>query len=312
MFDCATTATFDPPTVGLCDPSTLSMRRPLRLGRRDPAFEIGDCVGAYHLIEHLGAGGICDIYRGRHVRRGYERAIKVLRPSARHNRQLAERLRLEAQIGMRFYHPNLVRVFEPGESPLGPFFAMELLEGATLAELLHHEQRLSPIRAADIVRQTAEGLATLHRAGFIHCDVKPANLMLSFSPSDPERRSLKIIDFGIAQQTRLRVETMRSDAIIGTPGYLAPEELTGAPFGPKVDLYALGVVLYRIISGRIPYEGTFEEIAAQQRTRSPGPLPVAEGLGPLAFRLLDKSPVERPSALEIIDAIDHLFPMLRP
>jgi serine/threonine protein kinase len=275
---------------------------------------VGNRVGHHHLLDYLGGGGLCDVYRGRHLVDGHDSAIKVLRPELRRSAGLVDRMRFEARIGMRFNHANLVRILEYGEDWIGPYFAMELLEGSTLGEILQHDPSLSPPHAAAIARQTAEGLATLHHAGFIHCDVKPSNLMI-LGRSEDRALSLKILDFGIARQTRHSIEhgegapAPSGDTVVGTPGYLAPEQLDGAHVGPKADLYALGVVLYRMISGHLPFHGTIEEMGDLQRTTHPKPLPLADGLGPLAFRLLELRPKDRPSAPDVIDVLDRLgFP----
>src|SRR5262249_6828284 len=161
--------------------------------------------------------------------------------------------------GIRIDHPRIVKIMELGMSPRGLFLVMELLEGETLRTALCREDRFTPSRAARIARQTAEGLAAAHRKGFVHRDLKPGNMMLV--PSGAHEQ-VKILDLGIVRvQSELPEEKLtRDDLILGTPTYMAPEQFQTSTVGPSADLYALGVVLYEMLSGSVPFEGSFREI----------------------------------------------------
>jgi eukaryotic-like serine/threonine-protein kinase len=276
-----------------------------RVCEDDP--NLGTRLSAYVLLEQLGSGGTSTVYRASHVDLGIEFAVKVLHHDHARDVLFIERLRREAAVGIRINHPRIVKVLELGMSPRGPFLVMELLRGRTLYEVLKEQGALPPARAARILRQAAEGLAAAHRAGFIHRDLKPGNLMLVPTATGEE---VKILDFGIVRLTDETVKPLtRDDLVLGTPSFMAPEQFQSSSVGPAADLYALGVILFQMISGRLPFEGSFREVVAQHMITEPPPAPPSEGLEELASWLLEKNPLSRPPDAErVIEVIDRRFP----
>jgi serine/threonine protein kinase len=274
---------------------------------RDPFA--GTRLGSYHLIDELGSGGMCAVYRARHVELGTEFAVKVLHPGRTPQEIFTQRLRREAAAGLRLNHPNVVKIVELGMGPRGPFLVMELLRGSTLHALLARHGALAPLPAAKIVRQVADGLGAAHRAGFVHRDLKPGNIMLVPSAIG---EVVKILDLGIVGVTSgdPNEQLTRDNLVVGTPAYMAPEQFHGSStVGPQADLYSLGVVLYQTLRGRPPFEGGFQEIIAQHMMTPPDPLPESEGLEELAYWLLEKNAAKRPQhAAEVIAFVDRNFP----
>jgi serine/threonine-protein kinase len=270
---------------------------------------VGTRLGSYVLFEQIGSGGMCAIYRARHIDFGTEFAVKVLHPGRAPQEVFTHRLRREAAAGLRLNHPNVVKVIELGMGSHGPYLVMELLIGRTLHEVLRDDGPIAPLLAAKIVRQIADGLSAAHRAGFVHRDLKPGNIMLSPTELGEE---VKILDLGIVGVTGgdPREQLTRDNLVVGTPAYMAPEQFHGSSsVGPQADLYALGVVLYQLLRGRAPFDGTFQEIIAQHMMTPPDPLGDSEGLEELAYWLLEKNPAKRPqSAADVIAFIDRHFP----
>jgi len=270
---------------------------------------VGTRLGCYSLLEELGSGGMCAVYRARHMDFGTEFAVKVLHPGRTQQEVFTHRLRREAAAGLRLNHPNIVRVVELGMGPQGPFLVMELLVGRTLHEALRTDGPIPPPSAAKIVRQTADGLSAAHRAGFVHRDLKPGNIMLVPGELGEE---VKILDLGIVGVTTAdpREQITRENLVVGTPAYMAPEQFHGSSsVGPQADLYSLGVVLYQMLRGRPPFDGNFQEIIAQHMMTPPDPLPDSDGLEELAYWLLEKSQAKRPqNAAEVIAFVDRHFP----
>jgi eukaryotic-like serine/threonine-protein kinase len=283
--------------------------------RMAPDDLAGKRVGAYVLQEAIGIGGICTVYRGRCPEDPHPRAIKVLQPRYRSNSILGDRLRLEGSIGMSVAHPNLVQVIDRGESEFGPYLVMELLEGETLSSLLARDKRLSTARAALLIRQAAKGIAELHRRGFVHLDIKPGNLIVVPYGGDERNAQLKIIDFGIAESIGVRgsvkVAVGSGCGVTGTPGYIAPEQYQGREVGPPSDLYALGIVLYYLISGRSPFTGPIDKALYQQLAGNPNPLETADGLDEIAFWMLERDPDQRPTVEQLIAALDWILQRAR-
>jgi eukaryotic-like serine/threonine-protein kinase len=273
--------------------------------KRRPDDPAGRIVGDNLVISRIGDGGFGAVYRALSLRDPRPRAIKLLLPSLRKNPTSADRFRLEGRIGASFDHPSLVRVLEVGESSFGPYIEMELVKGKTLAALLGRGSRLSPERTAPLIRQAAEALSIVHRAGFVHRDVKPANMMISIAQDGPRGR-VTLIDFGLTSRIGDPVHEV-GEGPAGTPGYIAPEEFFTARADPAADIYALGVALYQMISGRLPFEGDQQEILKQQLTGYPNPLQTADGLDEIAFWMLERDPKARPTIEQVIGALDIRF-----
>lgn len=218
----------------------------------------GDIIdGKYRIVRVLGSGGMGAVYEGHNVRVGKRVAVKVMQIAYSQDDQHIGRFIREAQAAARIGSAHIVDVFDMGELPSGDrFMVMEFLEGENLSSRLRKRPQFSPVSIATIGIQILEGLAKVHEAGIVHRDIKPANIFLSKLGASPD--FVKILDFGICKLLQERrpgeVSTGVGD-MLGTPSYMAPEqiELGSKIVDARSDVYAVGVILYRCVSGRLPY-----------------------------------------------------------
>ena len=225
---------------------------------------IGKRCGNYVLDAVLGTGGMGTVYSAVHPTLGKRVAIKLLKPDLARDRSALGRLVDEARAAAAIGHENITEVFDFGESEGMPYLAMELLVGETLHDLLEREGRLDPRRAVSIAQQICAALGAAHRRGIIHRDLKPQNIFLVRTASNGER--VKVLDFGVAKLldavSRAGPATT-TGAVVGTPHFMAPEQARSEPVDGRADLFALGVVLYRALTGALPFRGgTFAEVLA--------------------------------------------------
>jgi serine/threonine-protein kinase len=217
--------------------------------RREPA-EYSGTIGSYEILRILGAGGMGDVYLARDNRLGRNVALKVLRPDLADPDWIAA-FRQEALAASSLNHPNIVTIYEIGEYEDTRFIAAEYVEGITLREHLKQGPIAEP-ELVDIALQIAEGLATAHEAGVVHRDIKPDNVMLRADGL------VKILDFGIATRTGPDVPpcvagiSRRDGVVIGTTGYMSPEQRQGLPVDPRTDVWSLGIVIYEMATGHLP------------------------------------------------------------
>ncbi len=206
-------------------------------------------VGHYEIVSELGRGGMGVVYKGHEPALGRYVAIKQLAPSLAHDESIKQRFLREARSMAALNDPHIVQIYLIGEEDGQPFFAMEFVEGESLSALLKREGRMSAAHAARVIFQTAQGLATAHAKGVIHRDIKPGNLLLT------TRGMLKIADFGIALSASdsLASKLTATGGFVGTPGYLSPEVCMGKPVDARADIFALGVVLFELLTGRMPF-----------------------------------------------------------
>jgi eukaryotic-like serine/threonine-protein kinase len=207
-------------------------------------------LGHYEIVAELGRGGMGVVYKGYEPALNRFVAIKELSPSLAHDANLVERFLREARSMAVLNDPHIIQVYFIGtdEATGQPFFAMEFVEGDSLSGLLKREGKLSVENALKIMHQTAQGLATAHDKGVIHRDLKPGNLMLT------PRGHVKIADFGIALATQDFSKKLTSTGeFVGTPGYLSPEVCLGKTVDQRSDIFALGIVLYEMLAGRLPF-----------------------------------------------------------
>jgi serine/threonine-protein kinase len=219
----------------------------------------------YRLEGRLGIGGMSTVHLATDTRLERRVAVKLLAEHLAEEEAFVSRFRREAQAAARLVHRNIVQVFDSGydEASNQYFIVMEYVEGQSCAEILRDENWVEVDEALRIVEQACEGLAYAHRHGVVHRDVKPGNLLRS---SEGE---VKLADFGIAKATEESSIT-QVGSVIGTAAYLAPEQARGDEAGPAADIYALGVVTYQMISGRLPYEaGSLTELALKQQREQP-------------------------------------------
>jgi serine/threonine-protein kinase len=255
-------------------------------------------AGRYRLIERLGAGGMSVVWRAYDEVLGRPVAVKLLGPRFAADPVSRERIRSEARTAARLNHPYITDVYDYGESTSArgpvPFVVMELVDGVPLDDRLRG-QPLPWRFAVEVCAQVAAALAAVHARGLVHRDVKPANIMLTGSGA-------KVVDFGISAVAGARTD--RSDQVLGTPAYLAPERLDGGPAHAASDVYSLGLVLYKALTGDLPWDAdTTTQMLVAHCYKEPAPLPPIPGLpdsvADLCRRSLAKKPSARPSAADL-------------
>jgi len=222
-------------------------------------------VGKYRLFGKIGEGTSGKVYKALHPGLGRIVAVKMLLHSLSYNAQFCERFLNEARMVASLSHPNIVNVFDTETAYATYFIVMEKLTGTDLSAVLAERSILSPAEAAPILRQTAMALSYAHEKGFAHRDIKPANITIS----DDER--VKLVDFGIARPIPETLKEKNATTVDGTPHYLAPETALGRPTDGRVDIYALGVVAFEMLTGRLPFEAkkVSEMLRAHVRTEPP-------------------------------------------
>ncbi|MGH3023203.1 MAG: protein kinase domain-containing protein [Gaiellaceae bacterium] len=249
--------------------------------------------GRYLLERELGRGGMAAVHLASDTELGRQVAVKVLASHLAGDEAFRQRFVREARMAARLAHPNVVRVFDAGEEDGRPFIVMEYVPGVTLAEELERVERLAPARTVDLALQICGGLDDAHRAGLVHRDVKPGNLLLR------DDGVLKIADFGIARAAEA-TQLTQVGSVLGTAAYLAPEQAAGEQVTAAADIYALGVVLYELLTGRTPF--AFEspaDLLVKQRESSMPPVrelepEVPEALEAAVMHCLARNPAYRP------------------
>jgi serine/threonine protein kinase len=226
------------------------------------AAEIG---GRYRLEGRLGYGGMSTVHLALDLRLERQVAVKLLAEHLAEDPTFISRFQREAQAAARLVHPNIVQVFDSGqdESTGQYYIVMEYIQGQSCAEILRDDGWMEVDEAIAVIDQACEGLHYAHRHGVVHRDVKPGNLLRA------REGDVKLADFGIAKATEQSSIT-QVGSVLGTAAYLAPEQARGEEAGPRADLYALGVVTYQLISGRLPYEASsLTELALKQQQEEP-------------------------------------------
>jgi len=277
----------------------------------------GDVIaGRYRIESELGHGGFGAVYRATHVQLGRVVALKMLLPEMLAHDEGLVRFRREAELAERLQHPNTVRLYDFGQTELGlPYIAFELLRGEPLDKAVW--QGPMPLaRATRITSQVLKALMEAHALGIIHRDIKPANIFLcEFSG---ERDFVKVLDFGIAKSTSSSTLLTKAGHSIGTPNYMSPEQVRGEPLTPASDLYAVGLMLAEMLTGRIVYGGNPSDVALAQLSQHPVPLSPELSHSPL-FHVLTRATQKEAarryqSAAEMLRDLDAvpLAPSLHP
>jgi serine/threonine-protein kinase len=263
-------------------------------------------LGRYRLAEPIAAGGMGEVWRGSDLVLDRQVAIKLLHPERAREEECRTRFRAEARHAGSVSHPNIAQIYDYVDAH-PPYLVMELVDGPSLSALLA-EGPLDPVLTIRVIAQTAGGLQTAHAAGLVHRDIKPGNLLLS------RGGRVKITDFGIAHAAGTEPLT-RTGMLMGTPAYLAPERAAGASATPAADLYALGVVGYQCLTGRLPFEGEPLAVAIAHLEQRLPPLPssVPPGAAALVAALTAKDPRARPaSAGDVAAWADQLGAAVAP
>jgi len=260
-------------------------------------------IDQYVLVEKIGEGGMGAVYLADQPTMGRRAVVKLLHPALSRDPQVAARFNLEARAAAALNHPHIVTVYNYGALPDGVLYlAMEHLDGRDLEGTILQSGRLSPARAVHVARQICEALGEAHAHGVIHRDLKPSNVMLVTRGRDDE--FVKVLDFGIAKVRGVALTS--TGMIFGTPEYMSPEQLRGGALDGRSDLYGLGVVLFEMLTGRLPFpcETPEQSMAAHLETLPPAvseAAPDAEvprELEALVARLLAKDPGARPATAE--------------
>ena len=247
----------------------------------------------YQLLERLGAGGMSDVFRARDLMLERSVAIKVLHENYSNDTAFQQRFRQEARAAANLSHPNIVTVHDFGFDHNQLFIVMEHIPGKDLKTLLRQRGRYSVEEAIPLIVQACAGIGYAHRAGLVHCDIKPHNMIVS-----PDGR-LKVTDFGIARALSTILPDERADVVWGSPQYFSPEQAVGEPPSPASDVYSLGVVLYEVLTGALPFTApTSEELARLHLEMAPIPpseyVPdIPSALEQIVLKVLSKEPAAR-------------------
>lgn len=247
----------------------------------------------YRLERQLGSGGMAVVYLAKDLMLERQVAVKILRQNASQDAAFSERFRQEAKAAAKLSHPNIVTIHDFGLDNERLFIVMEYVPGADLKTILQSKGRFTVEEAIPLLIQACAGIGYAHRAGLVHCDVKPNNLLVT-----PDQH-LKVTDFGIARALGSIQPGEKSSVVWGSPPYLSPEQAAGEPPSPASDVYALGVVMYEMLTGRLPFTGqNAAELAQQHRLHTPLPPSrynpsIPPELEEIIFKVLSKEPAAR-------------------
>ncbi len=281
-----------------------------RLIAPSTAIRAGEVLGdRYRVLERLGKGGMGEVHLAEHIAIGRRVAVKTLSGDFRERPELARRFLQEARTASRVRHPNIVDITDFGHTDLGaPFFVMELLEGEELKVLLRREKTLSWDRVCSIGIQICAALTAAHTQGVVHRDMKPDNVFL-IRQDDAEL--VKVLDFGIAKITDEDTgDATRTGVLLGTPHYMSPEQAQDDPLDARSDIYSMGVLLFRMATGRVPFRGKSFMKVLGMHMQQPPPNPSdfapegslsAEGEA-LILKCLAKDPADRYQSAEDLAA----------
>src|ERR1700728_14434 len=221
----------------------------------------------YELTHLIARGGMAEVYRAQDRLLDRPVALKVLFPELSVDRAFVERFRREAQAAAKLSHPNIVPVFDWGEDASSYFIVMEYIDGRPLSAVLRETGPLEPKRAAEITAQVAAALASAHRHGVVHRDIKPGNVLIT---NDGQ---VKVTDFGIARAVNTEESLTQTGAVMGTATYFSPEQAEGIGVDARSDIYSLGVVLFEMATGRPPFLGDTPVAVASKHVRDHPPAP---------------------------------------
>ncbi|MBM7623313.1 Stk1 family PASTA domain-containing Ser/Thr kinase [Sporohalobacter salinus] len=211
---------------------------------------IGKCLNnRYQIEDEIGAGGMSLVYEATDKLLNRKVAVKVLRPQFATDKEFIERFKREAQAVANFTHPNIVNIFDIGEDNGTHYIVMENVQGETLKDRIEKQGNLSPVSALEITKQVCNALVTAHRKQIVHCDIKPGNILIASGGT------VKLTDFGIARAVTSSSTLKQTDTVIGSAAYFSPEQARGDRLDNRTDIYSLGIVLYEMLTGEVPFTG---------------------------------------------------------
>jgi serine/threonine-protein kinase len=247
----------------------------------------------YQLLERIGTGGMADVFRARDLMLERTVAIKILHETYSNDNAFQDRFKQEARAAANLSHPNIVTVHDFGFDHGQLFIVMEHIPGKDLKTILRQRGRYSVEEAIPLIVQACAGIGYAHRAGLVHCDIKPHNMIVT-----PDGR-LKVTDFGIARALSTIMPDERADVVWGSPQYFSPEQAVGEGPSPSSDVYSLGIVLYEVLTGALPFTAPSSEELARMHLEEP-PIPPSEyipdippALEEIVLKVLSKEPAAR-------------------
>ena len=283
---------------------------PLAEYSQDPL--LGRQIGRYLIQKIIGRGAMGCVYRAMHTELGSEFAVKVLSGDLGADERTVSRFKREAQAASKIRSAHVASVLDFGTTQAGLcYIVMEYVAGRPLNTIIRNEGALPPVRVARIALGIASGLAEAHKLGFVHRDVKPSNVLVAVQ----DRREIpKLVDFGIVRDHNLGEATQltQDGLVLGTPAYMAPEQWMGAAVGPPADLYALGIVIYEMMTGRKPFKvQDMSQLLEEHKNGMPPALPLSAGLEILTPSLMAKRVEDRPqSAQTVIEDLEDILSTL--
>jgi tRNA A-37 threonylcarbamoyl transferase component Bud32 len=272
---------------------------PARPPTRPQTTSVDKLVGGrYQILERIGQGGMGKVYKVSHHQLGKVFALKIISEQMAETDEARDLFFREARLASSLSHPNITSVVDFGEDDeLGMFMVMELVEGEPLAKILHREQRLGVRTACEVILQVADALHYIHGKNIVHCDIKTENILIGEVQGTKRRHiQVKLLDFGLARSLSAARQT---NSLSGTPHYVAPERIRGEPPSPSTDIYGLGILLYEVLTGKVPWDGHVAQILTGHLELAPTPPSslVEGGLDPalenLVLHALAKKPADR-------------------
>lgn len=263
----------------------------------------------YELLELIGGGGMADVYKAQDKLLDRAVAVKILHQQYANDAEFVEKFRREATAAAKLAHPNIVNIYDVGEDGGSQYIVMEYVSGPTLKEVIQQKGCLEPIEAVRIAKEIASALESAHRNNLVHCDIKPHNILVM-----PDGH-IKVTDFGIARAVSASTMTY-SGSVMGSVHYFSPEQAKGTVITTKSDVYSLGVVLYEMLTGQLPFNGeTSVSIALKHLQEEPVPIrqlnpsipPVLEAI---VQKAMSKDPADRPSSTELYADLNQAKAML--